>query len=164
MKSIIETNRLVLKSLKLDDYIFIKNLVNTEGWIKFIGDRNIKTDDDAKNYIKKIQDNNAVKYWIVNLKDKNIPIGIITYIKRDYLEYHDLGFAFLPDFHKKGYAFEATTRVIQELKSNQLNSEILATTIPENKKSIELLEKLGFEFKESIKNNDESLSVYLKKM
>ncbi len=164
MYSFIETNRLVLKSLNLDDYIFIKNLVNTEGWIKFIGDRNIKTDDDAKNYIKKIQDNNAVKYWIVNLKDNNIAIGIITFIKREYLEFHDLGFAFLPDFQKNGYAFEASTRVIQELKSNQSNSEILATTIPENKKSIELLEKLGFEFKESIKNNDESLSVYLKKM
>ncbi len=164
MYSFIETNRLVLKSLNLDDYVFIKNLVNTEGWIKFIGDRNIKTDDDAKNYIKKIQDNNAVKYWIVNLKDNNIAIGIITFIKRDYLEYHDLGFAFLPDFHKNGYAFEASTRVIQELKSNQSNSEILATTIPENKKSIELLEKLGFEFKESINNNDEILSVYLKKM
>jgi [ribosomal protein S5]-alanine N-acetyltransferase len=54
MKSIIETNRLVLKSLKLDDFSFIKNLVNTEGWIKFIGDRNIKTNDDAENYIKKI--------------------------------------------------------------------------------------------------------------
>ncbi len=164
MYSFIETNRLVLKSLNLDDYIFIKNLVNTEGWIKFIGDRNIKTDDDAKNYIKKIQDNNAVKYWIVNLKDNNIAIGIITFIKREYLEFHDLGFAFLPDFQKNGYAFEASTRVIQELKSNQSNSEILATTIPENKKSIELLEKLGFEFKESINNNDEILSVYLKKM
>lgn len=164
MKSIIETNRLVLKSLKLDDFSFIKNLVNTEGWIKFIGDRNIKTDDDAENYIKKILDNNAVKYWIVNLKDNNIPIGIITFIKRDYLEFHDLGFAFLPDFQKNGYAFEASTRVIQELISKQLYPIILATTIPENIKSIELLVKLGFEFKESIKNNDESLSVYLKKM
>jgi len=162
MERNLETNRLSLRSLTTEDFSFIKALVNTEGWIAFIGDRKIATDEDAKNYIQKIIDNKDIKYWVVTLKEASAPIGVITFIKRDYLDFHDLGFAFLPEFGKKGYAFEAANFILDELKSNTSHQNILATTIPENVNSIALLEKLGFMYSKEIVQENETLLVYLK--
>ena len=77
-------------------------LVNTPGWLKFIGDRNIKTIEEAKVYVQEIITNAAIDYWIVKLSKDNTTIGIITLTKRDHLEHYDIGFAFLPDFTNKG--------------------------------------------------------------
>ena len=159
-----ETNRLILKLITIEDYSFIKTLVNTEGWIQFIGDRQIHTDEDAKNYIQKIINIQNFKYWIVTLKESHTPIGIITFIKRDYLEFYDLGFAFLAEFAKKGFAYEASNIVLEKLKLDNSIQNILATTIPENSKSILLLEKLGFNFRNKIDINNQMLSVYLKQI
>jgi [ribosomal protein S5]-alanine N-acetyltransferase len=157
-------SRLILKQISIEDKSFIKDLVNTEGWIKFIGDRQIFNDDDAENYIQKIINSKNIKYWVVNLKETLIPIGIITFIKRDYLEFYDLGFAFLPGFGKNGYAFEASTMALELIKRDKFYQTILATTIPENNKSIRLLEKLGFSFNDKIENNNEILFIYLKQI
>lgn len=159
-----ETNRLILKLITIEDYSFIKTLVNTDGWIQFIGDRQIHTDEDAKNYIQKIINIQNFKYWVVTLKENNTSIGIITFIKRDYLEFYDLGFAFLAEFGKKGYAYEASNIVLEALKFDNSIQNILATTIPENSKSILLLEKLGFNFRNKIDINNQMLSVYLKQI
>lgn len=160
----LESNRLILQRVTLKDYSFIKALVNTKGWIQFIGDRQIHSDKEAKNYIEKIISIQNIKYWVVTLKDQNTAIGIITFIKRDSLDFHDLGFAFLPEFGKNGYAYEATNIVLEQLKLDKTQQTILATTIPENNKSIQLLEKLGFNFRDKIENNGEILSVYLKQI
>ena len=154
-----ETSRLFLNLMTTEDYQFIKTLVNTEGWITFIGDRKVITDEDSKNYIQKILDNKNVNYWVVTLKSNLTPVGVITLIKRDTLEFQDLGFAFLPEFGKNGFAFEAADFLLNQLKPNQT---ISAITIPENGKSITLLEKLGFIFKEKTVIDDEALLVYLK--
>lgn len=164
MKPNLESNRLILKLITIEDYSFIKALVNTKGWIQFIGDRQIHTNEDAKNYIEKIISIRNIKYWVVRLKDENTPIGIITFIKKDYLDFHDLGFAFLPELGKNGYAYEASNIVLEQLKLDKTQQTILATTIPENNKSILLLEKLGFNFRDKIENNGEILSVYLKQI
>ncbi len=162
MNTYLESERLFLKPLNLNDYEFIKFLVNTNGWLEFIGDRNIHSDEDSKNYIQRIINNQNVIYWIVNLKNTKQSIGIITFIKRDYLEHHDLGFAFLPKFVKNGYAFESSNLVLKEIELSKSHRIILASTIPENIKSIKLLEKLGFSFDKKIENNNETLSVYSK--
>ncbi len=156
------SERLFLKSINLTDFEFIKELVNTKGWIKFIGERNIHSDEDARNYIQRIIDNHNVTYWVVNLRTNKKPIGIITFIKRDYLDFYDLGFAFLPEFKKNGYAFEASNLVLVEIELSKSHQFVLATTIPENTKSIKLLEKLGFSFDKKIENNNEILSIYSK--
>ncbi|MBI3235396.1 MAG: GNAT family N-acetyltransferase [Bacteroidetes bacterium] len=134
---------------------FIKELVNTQEWIKFIGDRDVKTNEDAIVYVKNIIDNSNITYWIVKLKNENISIGIITFIKRDYLEYYDIGFAFLPKYAKNGYANEAAMAVLNTAINYKNHKEILATTIKDNVNSIKLLEKLGLTFKnEMIVGND----------
>ena len=48
MRTHYTTDRLLLDSLTPDDTEFILELVNTAGWLRFIGDRNIRTVDDAR--------------------------------------------------------------------------------------------------------------------
>ncbi len=156
-----KTERLVLRELTAADNQFIFELLNTAGWIKFIGDRNVRTSEDADNYIQKILANPAISYRVVTLQEDETAIGVVTFIKRDYLDHHDIGFAFLPAYNKQGYAFEATKEVLNQVLNQPEHSTIVATTIPENSSSIQLLKKLGFSFSKEITHGGELLHVYL---
>ena len=160
MQTNYKTARLLLRVMKTDDAAFIFELLNTAGWIKFIGDRNIKTSEDADNYIQKIISNPNISYRVVTLLDNQTTIGLVTFIKRDYLNHPDIGFAFLPSYNKQGYAFEATKEVLNDLLNQPEHSTILATTIPENSSSIQLLKKLGFSFSKEITHEGELLQVF----
>ena len=155
-----KTERLLLRAMNAGDTVFIFELLNTAGWIKFIGDRNIKTSEDADNYIQKIISNPNISYRVVTLLDNQTTIGLVTFIKRDYLNHPDIGFAFLPSYNKQGYAFEATKEVLNDLLNQPEHSTILATTIPENSSSIQLLKKLGFVFSKQITHEGELLQVF----
>jgi RimJ/RimL family protein N-acetyltransferase len=155
-----ETIRLELRELNASNAEFIFRLVNTEDWIKFIGERNIKTLEDAQGYIKRIIDNPNITYWVIYLKEQFLPVGIISLVNRDYLEHADIGFALLPENEKKGYAAEATQCVLEFLKKSNEHSRILAITLKENPKSIHLLEKLGMKLDREIENEKERLLVY----
>ena len=156
----ITTSRLIITSLSLADDSFILELVNTEGWIRFIGNRNVGSLNEARAYIEKIINNENISYWVVGLADSLEKIGIVTFIKRDYLDHHDIGFAILPAFSKKGYAYEATLGVLKELIKEYQLQRILATTLPANTNSIKLLQKLGFVFEKEIEIGKEKLHVY----
>lgn len=160
MQNNYQTNRLILKTLELNDAAFLTELVNTQEWLKFIGDRNIRTEENAKEYIQKIKDNPTITYWVVRLADVGISIGIITFIKRDYLDHYDIGFAFLSKFTNKGYAYEATTEVMNDVLNNPSHTHILATTVRENVASINLLEKLGLRFEKKIHHENDVLLIY----
>lgn len=161
---ILETKRLIIKELILDDASFIFELLNTEGWLKYIGDRNIKTVEDAKNYIVKgplaSYQKNGFGLWLVVEKATNTSIGLCGLLQRDYFDSPDIGYAFFPNFSKKGLALESAIGVrqfaINHLKINQL----YATTTLNNASSINLLKKLGFKFVENRKINDEEVSVF----
>jgi ribosomal-protein-alanine N-acetyltransferase len=156
----LRTERLLIKPLALTDDEFIFELVNTEGWIRFIGNRNISSQDEARAYIQKVLENENVSYWVVQRKEPLDAIGIITYIKRDYLEHHDIGFAFLPNASKNGYAFEATQAVLHKLIQERNPVQVLATTIPDNERSIKLLQKIGFAFEKEMNVENTKLHVY----
>jgi ribosomal-protein-alanine N-acetyltransferase len=160
MKKTYMTNRLSLSLLNENDADFILELFNTEGWIKFIGDRNIKTTEDSKIYIQKTAGNLDITYWVVKLKDKNVSIGLISFIKRNYLDHHDIGFALLPDFSNKGFAFEATEAVLHDALKDPTHKTMLATTMTDNRNSINLIEKLGFQFNKEIINEQVKLLLY----
>ncbi len=145
MKEIL-TERLVLHELQDNDHEFIFKLVNSPGWLEFIGDRNIRTLEDANIYVKKIIDNPHVKYWTVRQKPDAQPLGIITLVKRDYLDYYDIGFAFLPEHTGKGYSFEATVSILDVLTQEVIADKLLAITTEDNSRSVRLLEKLGFRY------------------
>lgn len=159
LKTPLASDRLLIEPLLLSDKKFILELVNTDGWLKFIGNRNINSEKEAAIYIQKIIDNPNAEYFVVKLKDKT-KIGIITFIKRDYLESHDIGFAFLPEYGNNGYAYEAASAVLMHVTRIYNLSHILATTIPENINSIKLLKKLGLFFEKEIIDENIRLHVY----
>lgn len=159
MQETLTTNRLLIEPLTTNDTPFIFELVNTDGWIQFIGNRNITSSIDACTYIEKIISNSSTIYWVVKLKTYSKSIGIITLIKRDYLKHYDIGFAFLPNFCNNGYAYEAASKVLEHIVYT-ITSPVFATTIPENINSIKLLKKLGLNFIKEIEINKEKLHVY----
>jgi [ribosomal protein S5]-alanine N-acetyltransferase len=154
------TERLLIKPLTLSDHSFILELLSSEGWIKFIGNRNVTSEVEASTYIERILENKNIVYWVVKLRDSQVSVGIVTFIKRDYLEHHDIGFAFLPNFAKNGYAYEATNAVLQQLIRERNITHILAITVPENMKSIKLLKKIGLAFEKEIELANGKVHVY----
>ncbi|MDA3613806.1 GNAT family N-acetyltransferase [Polluticaenibacter yanchengensis] len=156
----INTERLSIAPLSEKDAPFIVELLNTDGWIKYIGDRNIHTKAEAITYIQKIHEKPNINYWTVSLKETPAAIGVVTLIKRDYLDFQDIGFAFLPQYSQKGYAREATKAVLTQLAKQNIIEKILAITLPANKSSIKLLEKLGLKFRETIQQDNEQLHLY----
>jgi len=166
MKYILETERLRLRELTLADATFVVELVNTRGWLKFIGDRNIKTIDQAQAYLTngplKSYHDNGFGLWLVESKDKNISLGMCGILKRETLNNPDLGFAFLPEFIGLGYGFEAATAALTFAHSNLKLPVVSAITVSYNKASIRLLEKIGMSLQERIylPNNPEELLLY----
>ncbi|MVM38231.1 GNAT family N-acetyltransferase [Spirosoma sp. HMF3257] len=150
----LETERLLLDKLTVEDAPFMLELLNTPLWLKFIGDRGVRTLDDARQYIL----NGAIKSYeqhgfgpfLVKVKDNGVPIGMCGLFKRDTLEDMDIGFAFLPDSIGKGYGFEAATAVMTYARNGLGATRIIGITNPDNQNSIHLLEKLGFSFERTV--------------
>ena len=160
MQSDISTARLNLRLVNLEDHAFMLVLLNSKGWLEFIGDRNVHSEEYAVKYISRIRNTSELYYWVVRINGSNIPVGIISFIKRSYLENFDIGFAFLAEFSGKGYAYEAAKAVLAMVSSLPGYYPVLATTMPQNVHSIKLLNKLGFHFESTIKVNHEELYVY----
>jgi RimJ/RimL family protein N-acetyltransferase len=145
--NVIETERLYLSRLSTDDASFILRLLNDPAWLQFIGDRGVKNLDDARKYIlngpMKSYDQFGFGLYLTKLKDGKVPIGICGLLKREYLKDVDVGFALLPEFRRKGYAVESAAAVLG-LK------RVAAITQSDNLKSINVLKKIGLEFKKVI--------------
>jgi [ribosomal protein S5]-alanine N-acetyltransferase len=156
----ITSQRLKLDSLTDEDFHFIRELVNSKGWLQFIGDRKVYSDADAVAYIKKINSTADLTYWVVRLRQSSVPIGVVTFMKRPHLEHFDIGFAFLPDYSGQGYAFEAVNEVLSIVRKNPQHDVIFATTLPNNTRSVKLLTKLGLLFEKKIVVGEETLHVY----
>tara|TARA_R110000868_G_scaffold240846_6_gene495447 strand:- start:439 stop:945 length:507 start_codon:yes stop_codon:yes gene_type:complete len=165
---VIETKRLIISKFSISDAPFFLELVNSPNWIKYIGDRNIKTIEDAEKSITnghlKSYKEHGFGFYKLALKEKNIPIGTCGLIKRDTLAEVDLGFAFLPEHEGKGFGFEASGEVMK-LAKHQFNlKKLVAITNPDNKNSIKLLEKLRFTLEKEVSpfKDDEKLLLFTK--
>ena len=166
MELVLETERLILRQFNLNDTDFIITLVNSPSWLKFIGDRNIKTTEDAKEYlingpIKSYQ-TNGFGLSLVAMNDTGIPIGMCGLIKRDTLENVDIGFAFLDEYTGNGYALEIASSTMNYAKEVLKLEIILAITDPNNISSIKLLNKIGLRFDKIIQfpEKDEELMLF----
>lgn len=154
MKSILETERLLIRQLTTDDAAFIIELVNSPGWLTYIGDRHIKTEEEAKTYLLNgplaSYETHGFGLYLVELKGDQTPIGLCGLLKRDTLENPDIGFALLPASMGKGYAFEMA-RATVSFATDTLNLPVIsAIVLPTNEASIKLLEKLGMRFVKTI--------------
>ncbi len=150
MHYILETERLRLREFTLNDSLFIIELLNSPGWLQFIGDRNVKTEEQAITYLEngplKSYTVNGYGLWLVETKEDEKPIGMCGIINREYLNNPDIGFAFLPGYHGQGYAFEVVSATMVYAKQHLKISKMEAITIAENERSIRLLEKIGLRF------------------
>ena len=140
--------------------VFILTLMTSPDWLEFIGDRNIHGIPDAIEYIKKVQANPKVNFWVITNNADDTPVGVVTIIKKDYLTYPDIGFALLPAYYREGYAYEASKLILHSYFSNESNTELLATSLKHNYRSIGLLDKLGFKYKEEILQDGHEMNVY----
>ena len=168
---IAETTRLVISKFTLDDAPFFLKLTNTPNWLKYIGERNIKTLKQAENAIKeghlKSYANHGFGFYKLQLKEENLKsIGTCGLIKRDNLDDVDIGFAMLPDYERKGYGYESSLKIIELAKDSFNLKKIAAITLPTNKSSIALLEKLGLTYEKKVTpfDNGEELLLYVKNL
>lgn len=146
----LETERLVLEPVKIEDAAFILELYNSPNFIKFIGDRNLRTIEDAENHIKEKFLPHFEKHgfgsFIIIRKSDNKKIGNVGIYMRDGLEAPDIGFSFLRDYEGKGYGFESAKKLMQTAFSKFGLKKISAITIKENVASQKLIEKLGLKY------------------
>lgn len=148
MSVICETERLVIRQFKLTDADFIIELLNQESFIRFIGDKQVRSVKDAKYYLNNGPIASYTQFGfglnLVALKDCGTPIGMCGILKRDELDQPDLGYAFLPEYWGKGLAKEASAEILNQ-EMARLNLEtVLAITLPDNPGSNALLKSLGF--------------------
>jgi RimJ/RimL family protein N-acetyltransferase len=145
---ILSTDRLILRTMQLEDAAFYLALINAPSWIKHIGDKGIRTIDAAQQAIMTgsigVQENKGFSLYLIERKTDAAPIGLCGLIKRDELDDIDIGYAVLPDYWGQGYAHEAATGVIRCAKSILGLSRLAAITSPDNLPSSGLLKKLGF--------------------
>ncbi len=166
MDSILETERLRIRRFTLEDAGFILELLNSPGWLKYIGDRNVKTEAQAKAYLQhgplKSYEQYGYGLAMVETKADSIALGMCGIIKRYFLEHPDIGFAFLPDYTGKGYAFEAASATLVYAKETLNLHVITAITLAENANSIRLLEKIGLRYANKITypGTEEELLLY----
>lgn len=147
---VLETERLVLRRLVAEDAPFILELLNDPSWLRFIGDKGVRTLDDARAYIRNGPGDMYTRLghglYLAELKDGGIPIGLCGLIKRDTLENVDIGFAFLPLYRARGYAHEAASATLAYARNTLGLKRIVAITSPDNQASARLLEKIGLRF------------------
>ena len=150
----IETDRLTLTEFTKKDASFFYELVNEPAWKKYIGDRNVNSIEDAEIYLsEKIipsYKQHGFGFYVVRLKNSNILIGMCGLIKRDWMNYVEIGYAFLAKYRGKGYAIEASISTKEFAKNKLSIPKIAAITDVENEKSGKLLNRLGLEFSELI--------------
>lgn len=164
--NIIETERLLLKPMSTDDSQLIFELYNSPNFIRFIGDRNIKTVDDAENYIKNkfLPQIEKLGYgnYLISRKEDGKKIGSVGIFERDGLDVHDIGFSFLPEFEGKGYGYESASKLMEVGFKEFGLKKISAITTKENISSQKLIEKLGLKFQKmvSLPNDEEELRYY----
>ncbi len=151
MKAVCETERLIIRQFDLSDTEFILRLLNDESFIRHIADKNVRTQEDAVNYLANGPISSYGTYgfglYLVLLKSEKTPIGMCGLVKRGELDLPDLGYAFLPEFCGKGYASEAAEIILKEEMSAHSLHTVLAITFPDNLRSNNLLKNIGFSLK-----------------
>ena len=164
--TVLETSRLRLRLLDENDAPFIFELLNDPDWLRFIGDKGVRTLDAARTYIA----NGPVEMvrrlgfglYLVELREGETPVGVCGLIKREALDDVDLGFAFLPRFRAHGLAREAAVGVMTYGRDTLGISRIVAITAPDNARSIRLLEELGLRFERTLRmpGDDHEVRIY----
>lgn len=163
-----QTERLLLRPTSERDALFIYELFNTPKWLQFIGERDVKSEEAARAYIRakmlpQLEKLGFSNYTVIRKTD-NVPVGSCGLYDRPGLEGIDIGFAFLPQHEKKGYAFEASKEILRAAVEDFGLKKINAITAGENLGSQKLLERLGLVYTKTVRlpGEEEDLMFYEK--
>jgi len=163
--TILETERLILRQLTTADAEFMFELLNDPSFIQNIGDRKIRTIDDASTYIMKgpiaSYKKKGFGLYLVQLKDTGESIGICGLIKRDGLEDVDIGYALLPRYWSRGYAVEAARATKAYAKDVIGLKRLVAIVDPANEGSVRVLEKIGLHYERMIRLSADDIELKL---
>ena len=163
--TILETQRLVLRRISVDDAEFILELLNQPSFLRYIGDKEVRNNADAVRYLQTGPISSYERFgfglYLVELKETGLPIGMCGLLKRDTLPEVDIGFAFLPSYWSLGYALESASAVMNYGREVLGLRRIVAITSPDNDASIRLLEKIGLRFERMIKLSEDQSEVRL---
>ena len=150
MMKTLETDRLFIRPITVDDAPFFVELLNNPTFLENIGDRGVRTVEDARVYLLKgplkSYEEHGFGFGLMVLKENGAPVGTCGLIKREGLDDVDLGFALMPEYQGKGYGFEASKAVLAFGREEIGLTRIVAIVLPGNRDSIHLLEKLGFTY------------------
>ena len=153
--NVIETERLNLREVSEADAPFVLELLNDPDFLRNIGDRGVRTLPAARRYITERfvegYRRDGFGFWLVEPKESGAPAGICGLVKREVLPDVDVGYAFLPPFRSKGYAYESASAVLAYARGALGLRRILAVTYPDNAGSIRVLEKLGLKFEQMVR-------------
>ncbi|MFK7947649.1 MAG: GNAT family N-acetyltransferase [Saprospiraceae bacterium] len=167
MKIIKETERLYLAEATTKDAVFMLALLNSEGWLEFIGDRNVRTETEAAKYLEerviKAYTEGFGMYNVI-LKSTGEILGMCGLVNRPTLEGIDIGFGFLPQYMGKGYALESAKAVMAFAKKDLELTEILGITTQSNIRSQKLLEKLGLTIVKNYTDKSDGSPMFLYKI
>ena len=166
--TVLETERLLLRQFTVDDAQFILTLLNEPSFLRYIGDKSVRDLEGASAYLRNgpmaSYKQNGFGLYAMELRDSQTLIGMCGLLKREeLLPEPDIGFALLPDFRNKGFAFEAASAVLQDAHQRLNIKRVLAITSLDNDASMKLLERLGFRFDKVIQltGGGESLRLYV---
>ncbi len=141
------TERLLIRQADTGDARFFLDLLNSPGWLRFIGDRNVRTEAEAVAYLENrilpVYATPGHGSYVVVSRGTNALLGFVGVFRRPELEFPDFGFAFLADAQGYGYAEEASLGILA-MPAVRALPELLAITQPDNVRSQRLLERLGF--------------------
>ncbi|MCU6496790.1 GNAT family N-acetyltransferase [Rugamonas sp. A1-17] len=163
---ILETERLSLRTITIEDAAFYYELVNDPTWLEFIGDKGIRSIDDARKAIlegpRAMQEERGHSLYVMERKSDGVPLGLCGLIKRDGLDDVDIGYAIRPAWFGQGYTYEAAVAVVAYARDQLRMKRLLGLTNPGNVNSIRLLQKLGLEFVElrNLPPNDRPTNIY----
>lgn len=161
---ILSTARLTISHFTFEDAPFIVQLLNTDGWKRFISNSGINSVPVARIYLQRSvissYEYNGYGLYKVSLTKTGETIGMCGIVNRPTLDAPDLGFAILPEHGHKGYTFEASTAILQHARRDLGFQSVLAITTADNVFSIKLLQKLGFKHHGQQQDGTETLQVY----
>jgi RimJ/RimL family protein N-acetyltransferase len=152
------TRRLALRPFTLDDAPFIVELLNDPDWHRFIGDRGVRSEGDARAYLRDGPLAHAARHGFalgaVTLREGGMPIGMCGLIRRDTLPDVDIGYAFLPAWRGQGYAREAAAAWLALGFERFGLARIVAITRPDNAASARVLQAIGMHFEQRLRLPD----------
>jgi [ribosomal protein S5]-alanine N-acetyltransferase len=147
---VLETKRLIVRRLTVDDAPFILELLNEPAFLRFIGDRGVRSEADAVKYITDVPLASYAKHGFgmfrVELKETGEVLGLCGLLQRDSLDAVDIGFAFLQRYWGKGYAYESASAMMDYARKVVGLTRLVAITAPDNESSRRVLEKIGLRF------------------